>query len=346
MTAQNPAIFLQAGSHPAEDVRRALGALVGNRAGVVGATDLTVTQRGAGANMSVDVAGGQVVIQGSEATYQGSYICENRGTTNLVISAADPTNPRIDLVVAKVQDAGYSGATNTWSLAVVTGTPAGSPSAPAAPSNSVVLARVAVAALASSITNANITDYRPGTSALGGALMTASAAVRQPSNQQGQLLYNTDTYALKQGTTNTTGYQQIWNMPWGVLDYKTVTANQSSITTEVDLTNLTSTLTYVANRRIRLSFEMHIVETTYVAGDNLNVFIKEGATVLYQVNSVAYATSITLSGSVVITPSTGSHTYKLTAARGGGTGTMAMYAASTYPAWIMVEDLGPSANPA
>lgn len=160
MTVQNPPIFLQGGSHPAEDTRRALEAIIGRGLeGIVQSTDMSVAENGT-PNMSVDVAGGQAFIQGTEGTYQAAYFVENRGTTNLTISASDPTNPRIDLVVAKIEDSAYSGATDAWSLAVVTGTPAGSPSAPTAPDNSITLAQVAVAASATSITNANITDTR------------------------------------------------------------------------------------------------------------------------------------------------------------------------------------------
>lgn len=111
--------------------------------------------------MSVNVASGLVVVDGTQdTTHQGSYVCLNDAVVNLTIAAADPTNPRIDIVVAQVQDSQYSGATDAWKLAVVTGTPAPSPSAPALPANAVLLANVAVAANATSIVSANITDKR------------------------------------------------------------------------------------------------------------------------------------------------------------------------------------------
>lgn len=190
MTERNPAIFIQASSHPAEDTRRGLGALL-DQAGVIGVNDLAVVQHGT-PNMSVDVPDGRVAIKGSEATYQGVYLCENRGVTNLAISASDPTNPRIDLIVAKVQDAAYSGVTNAWSLAVVTGTPAGSPVAPAAPNNSIILAQVAVAALAASIVTANITDKRTFAGGLHGVTPCASSALRPSSPFDNQLVYQVD----------------------------------------------------------------------------------------------------------------------------------------------------------
>jgi hypothetical protein len=64
--------------------------------------------------------------------------------------------------VVAVQDAYYGGTANNQVLfQAVTGTPASSPVAPAAPANSITLAYVAVAANATSIVNANITDQRP-----------------------------------------------------------------------------------------------------------------------------------------------------------------------------------------
>lgn len=159
MTAQNPAILFQGSSHPGEDLRRWIGAHSASP-GIVGFGELKVTEKSGTPNMSVDVAGGRCYIDGSEATYQGSYFAENRGNTNLVISASDGTNPRKDLIVAKVQDSNYSGATKAWSLAVVTGTPAASPSEPSAPANSIVLAMVDVPAASSSVVNARIADRR------------------------------------------------------------------------------------------------------------------------------------------------------------------------------------------
>ena len=157
MTVQAPAIFLQSEAHPAEDVRRWIMALSQDEEGIFFTGDLAPTEKGT-PDMSVDIATGRCLIKGDEDTYQGSYFCDNRGTTNVAIAAADPDDPRIDIIVAKVEDSEYSGATDAWSIVAVTGTPAGSPSAPSAPSNSIPIATVAVAALASSIVDANITD--------------------------------------------------------------------------------------------------------------------------------------------------------------------------------------------
>jgi hypothetical protein len=111
-------------------------------------------------------------------TYKVYHDCEtDTGTaTNLVIAAADPTNPRIDIVCAKVDVSlnPDASAGNIASLIVVTGTPAVSPSAPATPSNCLLLANIAVAAGAASIVNANITDKRVYVNMNSGVLLNLS----------------------------------------------------------------------------------------------------------------------------------------------------------------------------
>ena len=186
MTVQNPAIFLQAGSHPAEDVRRYFAGVSANAEGVLmvassATSSLEVTEKSGTPDMSVDVAEGSCLIAGTEGTYQGTYFCENRGTSNLAISAADATNERYDLIVAKVEDSDYSGATDAWSLAVVTGTPAASPADPSVPDNSITLARVSVPALDTSIEDAQITDLRPWARLWGETGLSEPSVINTPT---------------------------------------------------------------------------------------------------------------------------------------------------------------------
>ena len=160
MTVKNPAVFLQAGSHPAEDVRRAFDVFIGaGSEGYVSTGDLLVAESDTPA-MSVQIAGGRALVQGTESTYSGVYMVENRGVASATIAAADVSNPRIDIVCATIEDSAYSGATDAWSISVTTGTAAASPVAPSLPSNSLLLCTVAVAAAASSIVDANLTDGR------------------------------------------------------------------------------------------------------------------------------------------------------------------------------------------
>jgi hypothetical protein len=168
MTAQSPPAYLQASSHSAALFRQQIAALLGlaqpgtlgiGIGGVPNAGDLLVTQNGT-PNMSVNVAGGVAVMPQTIGANGGVYTGLNDATVNLAIAASNPTNPRIDIVVATVHDAAYSGGVNNWVLQVITGTPAGSPVAPATPASSILLAKVAVAALAGTIVTANITDSR------------------------------------------------------------------------------------------------------------------------------------------------------------------------------------------
>lgn len=157
MTALNPPLHLQNRTdHTAQGDRLLLRSLwrVGGRAQ---SGDLAVAAQGS-PNMSVTVSSGAAIVPGTENAFQGTYHCFNDASVTVTIAASDTTNPRKDIIVAKVQDAFYSGGTNAWSLVAVTGTPAGVPVAPAAPANSVILAEVAVAANATTITNPNITN--------------------------------------------------------------------------------------------------------------------------------------------------------------------------------------------
>ena len=358
MTTQSSAIFLQANSHPAEDVRQAFRSIIG-MSGVIASTsvtsssaiaDLKVSQRGAGANMSVDIANGKCAILGSEGTYQGIYLCDNRGVQNVVVTAAHATSARLDRVVAKVQDAAYSGATNVWSLAVVAGTPSAVPALPAEPSNSFTLATISVAAAATSIVTANITDVRKYAAAAGGTqrvYAAPSSVITAPVS--GQSAYLETDYTQYEYTTATSGWQKPWGQPWGVIAYGSTVTTQSAISAETDLTSLTASLpaSWPANRRVRITVSLPNVAGT-VANDSFALRIKEGATTLQQsIYSIA-STVLYVNPSMewIFTPSSGAHTYKAALVRNTGTGTSNNGAAATTAALFTIEDVGPAANPA
>ena len=158
MTLQTPPSWLQAGSYPAQYDRLTAQALWATT-GIIGTSSLAVTQNSP-AGMSVRVASGWAAIVGTTTTNMGVYTVFNDATTVATITAADITNPRIDLVCVTVRDAFYSGVNNDVIINVVAGTPASSPTVPATPANSIALATVAVAANASTIVTADITDVR------------------------------------------------------------------------------------------------------------------------------------------------------------------------------------------
>lgn len=197
MALETPAYVISADNHSAALFRQAMQSLLLGTGVVPGG--FQVVQRGAGANLSVDVPAGVLWVPGTQGgtqgmnpnrgaqtaytgpvanfTNQGNYCAYNDGTVNLAISTPDPTNPRIDLVVVTVQDAIYGGSFNQAILQIVTGSPTSAPAAPTVPASSEVIAQIAVAAGATSITNSNIT-YKASTLQLlpgAGAIVAKSA---------------------------------------------------------------------------------------------------------------------------------------------------------------------------
>lgn len=158
MALRTPPSWLQNGSHPAENDRLSMQAIFATT-GIIGSSSLAVTANSP-AGMSVRVASGWAAIIGTTQPNMGVYTVYNDALTTLTITTADPSNPRIDRVVATVQDAYYTGAFNDVIFQVVAGTPAGSPVAPATPANSISLATVAVGAAVTQINSGNITDTR------------------------------------------------------------------------------------------------------------------------------------------------------------------------------------------
>lgn len=158
MALVTPPSWLQAGSYPAESDRLNAQALYATT-GIIGSASMAVTPNSP-AGMSVRVATGWAAVVGTTQPNMGVYTAYNDATTILTVTTADPTNPRIDRVVMTIRDAYYSGAFNDVIFQVIAGTPAGSPSAPVTPANSISLATIAVGAGVTSITAGNITDTR------------------------------------------------------------------------------------------------------------------------------------------------------------------------------------------
>ena len=158
MALRTPPSWLQNGSHPAENDRLTTQALW-KTTGVVNANDLDVTQS-ASPGMSISVGAGYGVIVGTTQANMGAYIAYNDAAATLTVTTANPSNPRIDIVVVQVSDAYYTGSLNSVSFSVIAGTPAVSPVAPTQPANSLLLATLAVGAGVTQILNANITENR------------------------------------------------------------------------------------------------------------------------------------------------------------------------------------------
>lgn len=184
MAAITPPILIESDTPDADQWRMANDALA-YFPGVKAGAGLLVTQRAGGANMSVDVAGGFVIVPGGENAYQGAYYCENQGVTNVPITTADPSFARSDLIVARVDDSNYSGAVRTFSIDKVTGVATGGAPIPATPPNCWVLAVVLIGSGQATITNAAITDSRFGSASFTGeagqAMLLGGATFYVPS---------------------------------------------------------------------------------------------------------------------------------------------------------------------
>lgn len=149
-------VFMQALSYSASEVRGLVSAI--GDTGVLASGDLAVSQRAAGANMTVDVAAGSCIIPGAV----GSYLCRNPSVASVTIAAAPGVgNSRIDVIYAQVFDSEITGTDDNWKIDVVAGTASGSPSAPSLPSAYCIeLARITLTSSTTSITNGIIASTR------------------------------------------------------------------------------------------------------------------------------------------------------------------------------------------
>ncbi len=159
--------FLQTQTYSASKLRYQQEQFTPNGEGAHGQADFRVSQRGAGANMSVDVAAGDATVRGESITRQGLYHVVNDATINATITANASGNPRIDRVLLSVADSTDSGSgSDTSTITVLAGTPTGGATldnlsgAAAIPTNALHLADVVVATGAVSIVDANIRSRR------------------------------------------------------------------------------------------------------------------------------------------------------------------------------------------
>jgi hypothetical protein len=161
--------FLQdaAGTYSAQRLRYQQEMFTPSGEGVNGQADMRVSQRGAGVNMSVDIAAGDAIVRGDSQTRPGPLPHHNDAVVNAAITANASGNPRIDRVWLQLSDATDSGSGTDTSVFVVSpGTPTAAASldnlngAAAIPNNVLHLADVLVANGAASIADASIRSRR------------------------------------------------------------------------------------------------------------------------------------------------------------------------------------------
>ncbi len=131
----------------------------GGTQGVTSAASYAVTQRGAGANFSVDVASGLAYVVGDDVTSQGTYVCWNDGTVNVATPSAPGSGTQIHRLVLQVQDKLNNGAWTGYTAALTVLADTGS-GTPGEPNSAITLALISIASGQASVLNANITDAR------------------------------------------------------------------------------------------------------------------------------------------------------------------------------------------
>lgn len=159
-------------------------------------------------------------------------------------------------------------------------------------------------------------------------------SLTRPSNPyEGQLIFETDTNKL-------IGYGGVDWAPrdaGGQLNYAQVIINQAGITTAVDLTGLTVSVTVGTGRRIKITGYVPQFSRTAGTVTFIGLHVYEGVT---ELSNMTVGMNNTYGGAVtmaVVSPTAGLHTYKLQA---NSDGTVTTTVTATGPAFILVEDIG------
>lgn len=191
---------------------------------------------------------------------------------------------------------------------------------------------------------ADYIDAAPGIAPLTYAAINALAG---GDLWDGRRVYQTNTGAnrLVKGeyVYNGVNWRLPWNMPWGILVKNTLLTDATSYVTYATVPGLAATITVVANRNLRLTFNAPFHNST--SGQGAAVKFLDGAT---QIALGECAGDDNTSGELhlefVDDFSAGSHTFTPQVAR-DHLGAVDLLVSSTRPAQFIIEDCGPSGIP-
>lgn len=231
------------------------------------------------ADMGVQVAPGKAYINGKPVPVNLAQ--------DLTVVAADATNPRIDIVVIywnqRQEDpvTNYLGNTvytrlyDSFQLDIIEGTPAATPVAPETPAGGLKLAEIYVAAGATSISSANITDTRvfvPGFAELEaarGSKTTLDERLDVSLNEDGSLKHATQTvesHKVHFGSANFAGPAGVTiTHNLGHTNYKvmiTPTSDPSGFLGEVWVVKSANTIVVYNSGSATTAFDWQIAEVT------------------------------------------------------------------------------------
>lgn len=218
MALINPPAWMQAGTYPARSDRLAITSLLSYPGFLVDeSTPMRIRQgikpsytnyqlkvrAAATPNMTVIVSAGFGFVDQHDTGGVGTYVCANDADVTLTIGVAGGAGQyRKDAVVLSAYDAEYLGGVSECRLEVIQGAyaaSAGTAVRPALPNNAQLLAEVAVAPSQTSVTTANITDFRQFAVAAGGIIPVPDNPA--PTRlAPGQMLYITDLDLFRVGT--------------------------------------------------------------------------------------------------------------------------------------------------
>lgn len=174
----------------------------------------------------------------------------------------------------------------------------------------------------------------------------ASAATRLaaiPAPASGYSTY-IDSGAQDEGPEyfNGLSWTKPWNMPWAYVGNSSVAADQTGITTAVDLTGFSLPINAVTGRRYRASFLFTAQQLT-AQGSQVYVIDVNGVQTTLMSAVVAPGVYQPFSGIFVFTVTAGVRTVKLRGQTSAGT--LSILSASQAPGRLLIEDVGPSGAP-
>ena len=257
------------------------------------------------------------------------------GVTAATIRLFDPATPGNWMICSWSFGSAPTGYQNITMTVV-----AFSAGSPFANSESIIMA-VDIMTVVGSSAGANITIDAAGT---GGSSTTAS----NQGHGHELVTYSSNPAALGTASPGSAGtapargnhVHPTTGLPLGTLGEAQSTTTQGSITSITDLTALSASGTVASGHRIRVSAIVNAQST--VADDVMELSIREGSTTLQVCDATCRIASVgtTTSCFVYLTPTAGSHTYKLSLARVSGSGTLSTNSSSTAPSQILIEDIG------
>jgi hypothetical protein len=272
------------------------------------------------AGLSVTVSAGFGVVQGSAAANSGTYVGVLDTAATLTCATADPINPRIDAVALVFTDNGNN--TSTGVVELVTGTPATVPAIPTLPANALLLATIAVAANATTLSSGNITDKRPFYASVGGIAPALSANTYPATAPTSAYLHNIATGRLLRYNGSA------WVAP-SVALFAPLSASGSATATSTTFQTIASgPVTTDGNTPVKVYLKFSSISaSSNSAGDNCTIQLSRDGTAVDSIVKYAWAAGAHLDGGTIMipdTPAAGTHTYAWQIAN-GGSGTFALH---------------------